>query len=121
MKRITGIAVTVLAVLGCSYVGSAGASDKVCAQIFSETALVESGAFDAIAERTPVEAANYKRTAIEACESSINVGRLGIGPEAVANMVAKSITSVDGTDSLLSVTRVDMMMSGWSVGAEQGR
>lgn len=121
MKRITGIAVTVLAVLGCSYVGSAGASDKICAQIFSDTALVESGLFDSMAKVTPAEAAEYKRTVIVACNAAINAGKQGVGPAPVAHMLAKSVTANDSVDSLLSVTRVSVIMAGWSVGAEVGK
>lgn len=122
MKRITGIVGAAIAFLGCSYVGDVGASDnKVCAQIFSETALVESGLFDSMAKVTPAEAAEYRRTVIVACNAAINAGKQGVGPAPVAHMLAKSVTANDAVDSLLSVTRVSVIMAGWSVGAEHGR
>lgn len=119
MKRITGIAVTIVAVLGCSYVGNASAS-KVCEQIFSESVLVETGRFDELAKVQPGPAELYKRTLIVACDAAMDAGKKGVGPEAVAYMLAKSVTHKDGIDSLLSLTRVNVTMAGWAAGAEVG-
>lgn len=119
MKRITAIAIVVSAVLGCSYVGNVGASVPVCEQIFNDSALVSSGLYDELAKSTPAEAEDYKQTTIEACKSAIKVGRDGTGPQPVAHMLAKSVTHKAPLDSLLSLTRVDVVMKGWAYGAEK--
>lgn len=118
MKRITAIAIVVSAVLGCSYVGSASAVTP-CEQMFNDSALVSSGLYDTLAKGTPAEAEDYKQTTIEACNSAIKVARQGVGPAPVAHMLAKSVTHKDSLDSLLSLTRVDVVMKGWAFGAEK--
>lgn len=119
MKRITAIAIVVSAVIGCSYVGGASAASPVCEQIFNDSALVSSGLYDTLAKGTPAEAEYYKQTTIEACKSAIKVARQGVGPAPVAHMLAKSVTHKDSLDSLLSLTRVDVVMKGWAFGAEK--
>jgi len=119
MKRITAIAIVVSAVIGCSYVGGASAASPVCEQIFNDSALVSSGLYDTLAKGTPAEAEYYKQATIEACNSAIKVARQGVGPAPVAHMLAKSVTHKDSLDSLLSLTRVDVVMKGWAFGAEK--
>ena len=118
MKRITAIAVVVSAVLGCSYVGSASAVTP-CEQIFNDSALVSSGLYDSLAKGTPAEAEDYKQTTIDACKSAIDFASNGGSPAPVAHMLAKSVTHKDSLDSLLSLTRVDVVMKGWAFGAEK--
>lgn len=118
MKRITAIAIVVSSVIGCSYVGNVGAVTP-CEQMFNDSALVSSGIYDSLAKGTPAEAEDYKKTTIEACKSAIKVGRDGTGPQPVAHMLAKSVTHKAPLDSLLSLTRVDVVMKGWAYGAEK--
>lgn len=118
MKRITAIAIVASAVLGCSYVGSASAVTP-CEQMFNDSALVSSGLHDSLAKGTPAEAEDYKQTTIEACKSAVDFARNGGGPAPVAHMLAKSVTHKDSIDSLLSLTRIDVVMKGWAFGAEK--
>lgn len=117
MKRITAIAITAAAFIGCSYVGEASA-ETPCEHMFNETALVESGIYAELASSTPKEAGEYKDATIQACASAIRVARKGVGLGAIAKLVSGSITSFNELDALMSVTRVQMVMSGWSYGAE---
>lgn len=117
MKRITAIAIAAAAFIGCSYVGSASA-ETPCEHMFNETALVESGIYAGLASSTPKEAGEYKDATIQACASAIRVARKGVGPGAIAKLVSGSITSFNELDALMSVTRVQLVMSGWSYGAE---
>lgn len=117
MKRITAIAIAAAAFIGCSYVGEASA-ETPCEHMFNETALVESGIYAELASSTPKEAGEYKDATIQACASAIRVARKGVGPGAIAKLVSGSITSFNELDALMSVTRVQLVMSGWSYGAE---
>ena len=118
MKRITGITLAVAAFIGCSYIGTASAS-QVCERIFSETPLVESGRFADIHATTPVPADKYKNAVIDTCDSAIAVGKAGGQLDAVAGMAVKNIVTKNDMSSMLSLTMVSVAMTGWAVGAEE--
>lgn len=103
------------------FISSSAIAGPVCERIFSETALVESGMFADMQDTTPGAAKVYRDAVIESCESASRLGAKGLGPEVVAHMTMLSTTRRNSIDSLLSATRVTVVMTGWAVGAEKAK
>lgn len=87
-----------------------------CEQVFSESVLMTSGVLDK-ADPTIVKA--FKDSTVRECEAAVDVGKSGIPPQAVTYTVVSSVAkNGDAFYSLLTATRLQMVMTGWAIGAE---
>ena len=69
-----------------------------CGQVFSESVLMTSGVLD---------------------KAAVDVGKSGLPPQAVTYTVIRSVEkNGDAFYSLLTATRLQMVMTGWAIGAE---
>lgn len=89
-----------------------------CEQLFSETPFVTSGTFASVASTTPEPAEGFKRSVIAECESAIAVGAQGMPVETVAAGVLSGYKHGGAFNSLMTATRIQLVMSGWAIGAE---
>ena len=87
-----------------------------CEQVFSESVLMTSGVLDS-ADPTIVKA--FKDSTVRECEVAVGVGKSGLPPQAVTYTVIRSVEKTgDAFYSLLTATRLQMVMTGWAIGAE---
>lgn len=118
MKRITAIAVTAAAIIGCSYVGSAGADTEItarttCAQAWSMSDLPCTEAFVEISRTNQQMATEVRDTQIALCESAKAVALSGGSlPEVIAVISSKSSELPEE----LRKQMLFMSVAGWSIG-----
>lgn len=87
-----------------------------CEQVFSESVLMTSGVLER-ADPTIVKA--FKDSTVRECEAAVEVGKSGLPPQAVTYTVIRSVEkNGDAFYSLLTATRLQMVMTGWAIGAE---
>lgn len=87
-----------------------------CEQVYSETPLVTSGALDSA---PPAAVSAFKTAAIRECNAAVRAGRSGLGLELMTSLVVESVDVNSPTfSSLLLATRLQMVMTGWAIGAE---
>ena len=87
-----------------------------CEHVFSESVLMTSGVLEK-ADPTIVKA--FKDSTVRECESAVEVGKSGLPPQAVTYTVMRSVEkNEDAFYSLLTATRLQMVMTGWAIGAE---
>lgn len=87
-----------------------------CEQVFSESVLMTSGVLGK-ADPTIVKA--FKDSTVRECEAAVEVGKSGLPPQAVTYTVIRSVDkNGDAFYSLLTSTRLQMVMTGWAIGAE---
>lgn len=87
-----------------------------CEQVFSESVLMTSGVLEK-ADPTIVKA--FKDSTVRECKAAVEVGKSGLPPQAVTYTVMRSVEkNGDAFYSLLTSTRLQMVMTGWAIGAE---
>lgn len=87
-----------------------------CEQVFSESVLMTSGVLEK-ADPTIVKA--FKDSTVRECEVAVEVGKSGLPPQAVTYTVVRSVEkNGDAFYSLLTATRLQLVMTGWAIGAE---
>lgn len=87
-----------------------------CEQVFSESVLMTSGVLDKT-DQTIVKA--FKDSTVRECEAAVAVGKSGLPPQAVTYTVIRSVEkNGDAFYSLLTAARLQMVMTGWAIGAE---
>ena len=87
-----------------------------CEQVYSETPLVTSGVLDSA---PPSAVSAFKTAAIRECNAAVRAGGSGIGLELMTSLVVESVDVNSPTfSSLLLATRLQMVTTGWSIGAE---
>lgn len=118
MKRITAIAVTAAAIIGCSYVGGAGADTEItsrttCAQVWGMSELPYTEAFEEISRTNPQMTNEVRDTQIALCESSKAVALSGGSlPDVIAVISSKSSELPEE----LRKQMLFMSVAGWSIG-----
>lgn len=102
--------VLVLGFLSFSVVGSP------CEQVFSESVLMTSGV---LGKADPALVKAFKDSTVRECEAAVEVGKSGLPPQAVTYSVIRSVEkNGDAFYSLLTATRLQMVMTGWAIGVE---
>lgn len=87
-----------------------------CEQVFSESVLITSGVLD---NADPALVKAFKDSTVRECEAAVEVGKSGLPPQAVTYSVIRSVEkNGDAFYSLLTATRLQMVMTGWAIGAE---
>lgn len=87
-----------------------------CEQVFSESVLITSGV---LAKADPTIVKAFKDSAVRECDAAVGVGKSGLPPQAVTYTVIRSVEkNGDAFYSLLTATRLQMVMTGWAIGAE---
>lgn len=87
-----------------------------CEQVFSESVLITSGVLD---KADPALVKAFKDSTVRECEAAVEVGKSGLPPQAVTYSVIRSVEkNGDAFYSLMTATRMQMVMAGWAIGAE---
>lgn len=87
-----------------------------CEQVFSESVLMTSGVLE---KADPTIVKVFKDSTVRECEVAVEVGKSGLPPQAVTYTVMRSVEKTgDAFYSLLTATRLQMVMTGWVIGAE---
>lgn len=87
-----------------------------CEQVYSETPLVTSGALDSA---PPTAVSAFKTAAINECNAALRAGESGLSLELMTSLVVESVDVSSPTfSSLLLATRLQMVTTGWAIGAE---
>lgn len=118
MKRITAIAVTVAAIIGCSYVGGAGADTEItsrttCAQVWGMSELPYTESFEEISRTNPQMTTEVRDTQIALCESAKAVALSG---GSLPDVIAVTSSKSSELPEELRKQMLFMSVAGWSIG-----
>lgn len=87
-----------------------------CETIFNETVLNTSGALDGHDQKL-VQA--FRTSAIDECMAAEKIGKSGLPAQVVTYSVISSVeTGGNAFYSLLTATRLQMVLAGWAMGSE---
>ena len=118
MKRITAIAVTAAAIIGCSYVGGANADTEItarttCAQVWSMSELPYTEAFEEISRTNPQMTTEVRDTQIALCESAKAVALSGGG---LPDVIAATSRGASELPEEIRKQMLFMAIAGWTIG-----
>lgn len=87
-----------------------------CEQVFSESVLMTSGVLE---KADPIIVKAFKDSTVRECEAAVEVGKSGLPPQVITYTVMRSVEkNGDAFYSLLTATRLQMVMTGWAIGVE---
>ncbi|HAE7862884.1 TPA_asm: hypothetical protein GNB17_004503 [Salmonella enterica subsp. enterica serovar Enteritidis] len=87
-----------------------------CETVFNETILNTSGVLDGHDQKLMH---SFRTSAIEECMAAEKIGKSGLPAQVVTYSVISSVeTDGNAFYSLLTATRLQMVLAGWAIGAE---
>ncbi|YP_008239734.1 hypothetical protein N271_gp25 [Salmonella phage Jersey] len=87
-----------------------------CETVFNETVLNTSGVLDGYDQKLVYK---FRTSAIDECIAAEKIGKTGLPAQVVTYSVISSVgTDGDAFYSLLTATRLQMVLAGWGMGVE---